>query len=178
MRDCLLSAAISQPIAVMCMLMIAAGVACLYAHADAELRHWRAAGVRWSALAWLCWICCLHNSGASVMSWEACHPVTSACCLTCSRLLCIAWRCISNMASAASICATDTHAEGPRFTADSLWTCTAPELCRQGHRSPLVQGASWADQCTGGSLQVFAQCLCSATPATALCLPVCLRCTT
>ena len=40
-RDCLLSDAISEPITVMCslqMLLIATGVACLYAHSDAELR--------------------------------------------------------------------------------------------------------------------------------------------
>ena len=97
-RDCLLSAAISQPIMVMCslqMLMTAAGEACLYAHSDAELRDRRATGVRLSAQAWRCWLCCLHDSCAPMMSWEACPPKPPACCYTCSRLLCMAWRCFS-----------------------------------------------------------------------------------
>ena len=41
MRGCLLSVAVAQPVSVMCslrMLIIAAGVACLFAHSDAELR--------------------------------------------------------------------------------------------------------------------------------------------
>ena len=40
---------------------VTAGVACLYAHSDAELRSMRATGVRWSALAWPCWLCGLHK---------------------------------------------------------------------------------------------------------------------
>ena len=41
MRGCLLSVAVAQHVSVMCslrMLIIAAGVACLFAHSDAELR--------------------------------------------------------------------------------------------------------------------------------------------
>ena len=55
MRDCLLSVAIPQPISVMCslqMLIIATGVACLYAHLEAELRDRRASRVESSAPAW------------------------------------------------------------------------------------------------------------------------------